>query len=484
MQSPIAEHSPKIKTAGPSTPEPAKQITENGAVASGKTKSRTPPAARRTSPQRQAGVGTPSLPVTVARRAHTKATTEREKTPERPSRGSDNALSDPPRNVMISAAPSDGQHMKLDDLQAKSTNLWEFFSVSTKEHNSACSNSTVGCTENMDSSKLSEPDSPVCLVSPCIGSAPNTVSEENDLSIIICSEISTDKIIGTNNGGSTLRCSLEPSFLSSEQEFVSKDDVQSNQHGKSTTSQSGEDKFTVQELLSSAREAPPILSASEVAPSISLAPEVAPSVQVTKGTLSEAPVSLQSWKKHVVSHLNPPVDDIAQTIQHSPFYVSDEQPTPETAQREAQSTDIIKLLNVVPEEADARSSSSNTLPPAHASSVTATSYVSEASAATKAPATSDLVKLSATTSETSNGIKEEASPAKEVLDVTSFRQRAEALEGLLELSAELLENQRLEELSIVLKPFGKNKVSPRETAIWLARSFKGMMSDDAGRPSP
>ncbi|RLM98704.1 serine/threonine-protein kinase Nek4-like [Panicum miliaceum] len=475
--SPIAEHSPKIKTAGPSTPEPAKQITENGAVASGKTKSRTPPATRRPSPQRQAGVGTPSLPVTVTRRAHTKVTTEREKTPERPSHGSDNALSDPPRNIMISADPSEGQHMKLDDLQAKSTNLWEFFSVSTKEHNSACSNSTVGCTENMDRSELSEPDSSVCLISPCIGSAPNTVSKEDDLSTITYSEISTDKIIVTNNGGSTLRCS-------SEQEFVSKDDVQSNQHGKGTTSQSGEDKFTVQELLSSAPEAPPILSASEVATSIPLAPEVAPSIQVTKGTLSEAPVSLQSWKKHAVSHLNPPVDDIAQTIGDSPFCVSDEQPTPETVQREARSTDIIKLLNVVPEEADARSSSSNTLPPARASSVTATSHVSEASAATKAPATSDLVKLSAATSETSNGIKEEASPAKEALDVTSFRQRAEALEGLLELSAELLENQRLEELSIVLKPFGKNKVSPRETAIWLARSFKGMMSDDAGRPSP
>ncbi|RLN28178.1 serine/threonine-protein kinase Nek4-like [Panicum miliaceum] len=348
--SPIAEHSPKIKTAGPSTPEPAKQITENGAVAS--------------------------------------------------------------------------------------------------------------------------------------GSAPNTVSEEDDLSTITCSEISTAKIIVTNNGGSTLRCSLEPSFLSSEQEFVSKDDVQSNQHGKSTTSQSGEDKFTVQELLSSAPEAPPVLSASEVAPSIPLAPEVVPSIQVTKGTLSDAPVSLQSWKKHVVSHLNPPVDDIAETIGHSPFCVSDEQPTPEIVQREARSTDIIKLLNVVPEEADARSSSSNTLPPARTSSGTATSHVSEASAATKVPAISDLVKLSAATSETSSGMKEEASPAKEALDVTSFRQRAEALEGLLELSADLLENQRLEELSIVLKPFGKNKVSPRETAIWLARSFKGMMSDDAGRPSP
>ncbi|WVZ98746.1 hypothetical protein U9M48_044143 [Paspalum notatum var. saurae] len=476
--SPIAEHSAKIKTAGPSTPEPAKQITENGAVASGKTKSKTPPAIRRPSPQRQVGAGTPSFPVTATRRAHTKFITERDKTPERPPHGPDNALNDPPRNVIISTNPPEGQNMKLDATQGNSTDLWEFFTVSAKEHSSACSSSTVGCTENMDHSELSEPNSPVCLISPCTGCAPNTAGEEDELSIIPCSEINTDKNIATNNGGSSLVSDLESSFLSSEHEFVSKG-VQS-----AITFQSGEDKFTVQELLSSALEAAtPAPSTPEVAPSISPLPEAAPSIPATKGTLLDAPISLQSWKRHVVSHLNPPVDDVIQTVRHSTVHVSDEQPIPESVQRDAHSTDVIKLLNVVPDEANARSSSSITLPPARSSSVTATSHVSEASAATKAAPYSDMVKLSATSSETSNGMKEEASPGKEALDVTSFRQRAEALEGLLELSAELLENQRLEELAIVLKPFGKNKVSPRETAIWLARSFKGMMSDEAGRTS-
>ncbi|KAL9235413.1 hypothetical protein vseg_010172 [Gypsophila vaccaria] len=282
-----------------------------------------------------------------------------------------------------------------------------------------------------------------------------------------------------NVGSSTENMRIQAPFRIAEERTICKDYSSASRSNRrsdlfpspSPISPSGdEDKFTV-------------ISTEE--------DRVAPRVSVSS-TRKSFQVESASVEKAVGPSFAPVFDDFTHVTEHCSFHAREEQPLAETFERNIDVGGLNHdVRNVIEEISLTVPFSAN--PPNSSGSLSLKpdpSQISGSSESTK-PEKADVKSAAPSLAQTDtveqvrpqSSSKDSDSPFKEVLDVNSFRQRAEALEGLLELSAELLEQDRLGELAVVLKPFGKNKVSPRETAIWLARSLKGMTFEDSSRVS-